>query len=131
MISDILRGSAVIVVWSPPSHLRLRAIMFVVICSFKSGTRVVCSISLALTTLLCCLPFSHLCQGRMEAAEVALRAHPTLGTIDPLQIVGDELEELVDSARRASDPQLAMQSHDISHPPDTSVCDADAITDLE
>src|SRR5262249_41547583 len=67
----------------------------------------------------------------IEVADVALRAHPTLGTIDPLQIIGDELEEPVGLARRASDPHLAMRSHDLSHPPDTSVWDADAITDLE
>jgi hypothetical protein len=34
-------------------------------------------------------------------------------------------------ASRASDPHLAMRSHDLSHSPDTSVWDADAITDLE
>ena len=95
------------------------------------GNGVVCSTSLDLTPLLCCLPFSHLCQGRIEVADVALRAHPTLGTIDPLQIIGDELEELVGLASRASDPQLVMRFHDLSHPPDTSVWDADAITDLE
>ena len=106
--------------------------MFVIIGSVKSGgAGVVCSISLDLTPLLCCLPFSHLCQGRIEVADVVLRSHPTLGTIDPLQIIGDELEELVGLASRASDPHLAMRSHDLSHPPDTSVWDADAITDLE
>jgi hypothetical protein len=81
------------VVWSPPSHLRLRAIMVFVISSVKSGGNgVVCSTSLALTPLLCCLPFPHLRQGRIEVAEVALRAHPTLRTIDSLQIVGEDLE---------------------------------------
>jgi len=67
----------------------------------------------------------------MEVPDVALRAHPALGTIDPLQIISDDGEELVGLASRTSDPHLAMRSLDLSHPPDTSVWDGDAITDLE
>jgi hypothetical protein len=132
MISDILRGWAVMVVWSPPSHLRLRAIMVSVIRSVKcGGNGLVCSTSLALTPLLRRLPSSHLRQGRIEVADVALRAHPALRTIDPLQVSGDELEELMRLAGRASDPHPASRSDDLSHPSDSTVRDADAITDLE
>src|SRR5271165_4726051 len=108
------------------------AILIFFICSVKSsGNGVVRSISLALTPLLCCLPFSHLRQGSIEVADVPLRAHPTLRTIDTLQIIADELEELVRLAGRASNPHPAMRSHDLSHPPDASIWHADAITDLE
>src|SRR5271157_5187798 len=107
------------------------AILIFFVCSVKSGDGVVCSISLALTPLLCCLPFSHLRQGSIEVADVPLRAHPALRTNDPLQIIGDELEELMRLAGRASYPHRAFRFYDLSHPSDTSVWDADAITDLE
>src|SRR5271157_2888067 len=112
--------------------MRLLAILIFFICSVKSSGRgVVCSISLALTTLLCCLPFSHLRQGSIEVADVALWAHPALRTIDTLQIIADELEELVGLAGRASNSHTAMRFHGFSHPPDASIWHADAITDLE
>ncbi len=112
--------------------MRLLAILILFMCSVKSsGNGVVRSISLALTPLLCCLPFSHLRQRCIEVADVPLRAHPALRTNDTLQIIADELEELVGLAGRASNPHPAFRSHDLSHPPDTSVWDADAITDLE
>jgi len=108
------------------------AILIFFMCSVKSGGNgVVRSISLALTALLCCLPFSHLRQRGIKVADVALWAHPALRTIDTLQIIADELEELVGLAGRASDPHLAMWSRGFSHTPDPSVWDADAITDLE
>jgi hypothetical protein len=106
------------------------AILF--ICSVKSSGRgVVCSISLALTALLCCLPFSHLRQRGIKVADVTLWAHPSLRTNDTLQIIADELEELVRLAGRASDPHLAMRSRGFSHTPDASIWHANAITDLE
>jgi hypothetical protein len=108
------------------------AILIFFIYSVKSSGRgVVCSISLALSALLCCLPFSHLRQRGINVADVALRAHPALRTNDTLQIIADELEELVGLAGRASNPHPAFRSHDLSHPPDASVWDANAITDLE
>ena len=108
------------------------AILIFFICSVKSsGNGVVRSISLALTPLLCCLPFSHLRQGSIEVADVALWAHPALRAIDTLQIIADELEELVGLAGRASNPHLAMRSRGFSHTPDPSIWDANAITDLE
>ena len=74
------------------------AILIFFICSVKSSGRgVVCSISLALT-------FSHLRQGSIEVADVALWAHPALRTIDTLQIIADELEELVRLAGREVSP---------------------------
>src|SRR5271157_1606886 len=101
------------------------AILIFFICSVKSSGRgVVCPISLALT-------FSHLRQRGIKVANVALWAHLSLRTDDTLQIIADELEELVRLAGRASNPHPAFRSHDLSHPPDTSVWDADAITDLE
>src|SRR5271166_1912261 len=107
------------------------AILIFFICSVKSSGRgVVCSISLALSALLCCFPFSHLRQRGINAADVPLRAHPALRTIDTLQIIADELEELVGLAGRESDPHLAMRSRGFSHTPDPSVWDADAITAL-
>ncbi len=108
------------------------AILIFLMCSVKSGGNgVVRSISLALTALLCCLPFSHLRQRGIKVADVTLWAHPSLRTNDTLQSIADELEELVGLAGRASDPHPAMRSHYLSHPPDPSVWDADAITDLE
>jgi len=108
------------------------AILILFSCSLKSGGNgVSCSISLALTRLLHRLPFSHLRQRVIKVADVPLRAHPPLRTIDTLQIIADELEELVRLAGRASDPHLAVRSRDFSHTPDTSVRDADAFTDLE
>src|SRR5271165_1817523 len=108
------------------------AILIFFICSVKSsGNGVVRSISLALSALLCCLPLSHLRQGSIEVAGVPLRAHPALRTIDTLQIIADELEELMGLAGRASNPHPAFRSHDLSHTPDPSVWDADAITDVE
>src|SRR5271166_4840672 len=108
------------------------AILIFFMCSVKSSGRgIVCPISLALSALLCCFPFSHLRQRGIEVADVLLRAHPALRTIDTLQIIADELEELVRLASRASDPHLAFRSHDLSHPPDASIWHADAITDLE
>src|SRR5271157_690905 len=112
--------------------MRLLAILIFFICSVKSSGRgVVCSISLALTPLLCCLPFSHLRQGSIEVADVTLWAHPALRTIDTLQIIADELEKIVGLAGHASNPHPAMRSHYLSHPPNTSVWNADAITDVE
>ena len=88
--------------------MRLLAILIFFICSVKSsGNGVVRSISLALTALLCCLPFSHLRQRGIKVADVTLWAHPSLRTNDTLQIITDELEELVRLAGRASDPHLA------------------------
>jgi hypothetical protein len=108
------------------------AILIFLICSVKSGCNgVVCSISLALKSLLCCFSFSHLRQSSIKVAGVSLRAHPALRTIDTLQIIADELEELVRLAGRASDTHIAMWSRGFSHTPDTSIRDADAITDLE
>jgi hypothetical protein len=108
------------------------AILIFFICSVKSSGRgVVCSISLALSALLCCFPSSHLRQRGINVADVALWAHPALRTIDTLQIIADELEELVGLVGRASNPHLAMRSRGFSHTPDTSVWDANAITDLE
>src|SRR5208337_3853543 len=108
------------------------AILIFFMCSVKSSGRgVVRSISLALSALLCCFPFSHLRQRGFKVADVALWAHPALRTDDTLQIIADELEELVRLAGRASNPHPAMRSHYLSHPPDPSVWDANAITDLE
>src|SRR5271166_1736117 len=110
----------------------LLAILIFFMCSVKSGGNgVVCSISLALSALLCCFPFSHLRQRGINVADVTLWAHPSLRTNDTLQIITDELEELVRLAGRASDPHLAMRSRGFSHTPDPSVWDANAITDLE
>jgi hypothetical protein len=67
-----------------------------------------------------------LSQRRLMLADVPRQTHPALRTIDTLQIVADELEELVGLASRASDPHLAMRSRDVSHTPDTSVRNADA-----
>jgi hypothetical protein len=112
--------------------MHLLAILIFFICSVKSSGRgVVCSISLALSALLCCFPFSHLRQGSIKVADVPLRAHPSLRTNDTLQIIADELEELVRLANRASDPHPAMRSRGFSHTPDPSIWDANAITDLE
>ena len=112
--------------------MRLLAILIFFMCSVKSSGRgVVRSISLALTPLHCCLPFSHLRQRGINVANVALWAHPALRTNDTLQIIADELEELVRLAGRASNPHPAMRSHYLSHTPDPSIWDANAITDLE
>jgi hypothetical protein len=108
------------------------AILIFFMCSVKSsGNGVVCSISLALSALLCRFPFSHLRQGSIEVAGVPLRAHPALRTIDTLQIIADKLEELVGLAGRASNPHPPMRSRGFSHTPDPSIWDANAITDLE
>jgi hypothetical protein len=108
------------------------AILIFFICSVKSSGRgVVCPISLALTPLLCCFPFSHLRQRGINVADVTLWAHPALRTDDTLQIIADELEKIVGLAGHASNPHPAMRSHYLSHTPDPSIWDANAITDLE
>jgi hypothetical protein len=46
-------------------------------------------------------------------------------------MIGEDLEELMGLAGRAPDPHPAFRSGDLSHPPDPTVRDADAIPDLE